>query len=70
MKHGNPRRHDARLAELHGRRLLTDAERDELRKLELARDHIWSRLPGRIAQIRAELENLTAYADEIGLGPC
>jgi len=31
---------------------------------------MWTRLPHRIARIRSKLETLTAYADEIGLGPC
>lgn len=64
------RRHDARIDELSARRVLTDAEREELRLLEQARDMMWMRLPDRIARIRSKLETLTAYADEIGLGPC
>ncbi|WP_287459219.1 hypothetical protein [Sphingomonas sp.] len=64
------RRRDARIDELRGRRALTDAEREELRLLEQARDMMWMRLPDRIARIRSKLETLTAYADEIGLGPC
>lgn len=64
------RRRDARIDELRRRRDLTDAEREELRLLEQARDMMWMRLPDRIARIRSKLETLTAYADEIGLGPC
>lgn len=70
MKPGDPRRHDARIDELSARAVLTDAEREELRLLEQARDMMWARLPERIARTRSKLETLTAYAAEIGLGPC
>lgn len=64
------RRRDERMAALRAREILTDAEHAELRRLEQLRDKMWADLPRRIGRTRANLETLTAYADEIGLGPC
>lgn len=64
------RQRDARIAELDRRRNLSRAERAELQRLTYNRDTMWRTLPRRIAGRRADLRNLEAYADEIGLGPC
>lgn len=61
---------DRRITQLHAKPRLSPAEHDELRRLERAADYHWRRLPRQIAAIRADLAHLTAYADEIGLGPC
>lgn len=64
------RRRDARIAELERRATLTRGEYAELRRLTEARDHMWRRLPDRIAHHRAALRALETYAEDIGLGPC
>jgi hypothetical protein len=63
------RARDRRIAALRGRARLTDADHAELRRLEASIDRQWHRLPRSIEQARNRLAHLTAYADEIGLGP-
>lgn len=59
-----------RLAQLRKLRRPTRAQYAELHRLEASETQMWRTLPRRIASLRADLEKLTAFADEIGLGPC
>ncbi|WEK43620.1 MAG: hypothetical protein P0Y64_01960 [Candidatus Sphingomonas colombiensis] len=61
---------EQRIAALRARPTLTDADHAELRRLEQLHDRLWADLPRRIDRARAKLKTLTAYAEEIGLGPC
>lgn len=64
------RKRDRRIAQLRACPVLSDAAHAELRTLEHRADCLWRRLPRQIDAKRADLAQLTAYADEIGLGPC
>lgn len=70
MNFSKIRKRDLRIAELRACRVLTDAEHDELQTLQHLADCLWRRIPRALAAKRADLARLSAYADEIGLGPC